>query len=273
MSKNHDLTSHQIKLKEKIIEECNDYLKEFPNAKKFLFLSEQHTEAKLSVKDYVDALIESWGLSETEKFKNHKNCDPELESKTIEFIELSKLASRTNELEELNKLNKNSVYTVFMDTLNFYRSHDLFFSQFKKLLNEYIDIHCQGEVAHRVIGKSTQKWLDSQEYNEELIGKFKEYQLSLSANFKKIVNDSISRLDQNQKDYIRARCLDEIMSDKIICNLFDHGLLPDVALDRIKLSGQRKAKSMASLIENSRYFYTSLMSIEQGQFISNSWLF
>ena len=53
--------------------------------------------------------------------------------------------------------------------------------------------------------------------------------------------------------------------------LFNEGYLPDLSLDKIQINGHRKARNMASQIENSRYFYTSLESISRNEFTPNTW--
>ncbi len=262
---------HKIHFQEKLIEDCKEYLKMFPEAKKFLFLSNEHLKNKLSIKDYISTLIESYELSNISKWKNSKYFNQKLEEKATGFIEFTRLASKIYELEEVEELSLTKVYSLFLDNLNFYRDHNLFFDELKKIINEYIDKNCQGEVSHRVIGRCTQKWLSSAEYSEELVSKFKEFNLSLSSNFTKIMNQKISELSFEEKEYIKAKCIDEIFTDRILCNLFSDGYLPDVSLDKIQLNVSRKAKSMASQIENSRYLYTSLESISKNEFIPNTW--
>ncbi|NQY79957.1 MAG: hypothetical protein HRT47_06565 [Candidatus Caenarcaniphilales bacterium] len=262
---------HKIHLRDSLIEDCETYLKEYPEAKKFVFLSNDHLKNKLSIRDYIEILLESYDLSNIQKWQSSKYFNNDLERKANEFIEFTKLSSKIYELEEVEKLNISTVYSIFFENLNFYRDHNIFFNQFRQIINEYIEGNCQGEVAHRVIGRCTQQWLSSSEYNEELVSKFKEFRLSLSTNFKKIMNENIRKLSVDEKEYIRAKCLDEIFKDKIICSLFNEGYLPEVSLDKIQVNGHRKIKSMASQIEDSRYFYTSLQSINSNEFMPNTW--
>ena len=196
---------HEIHLQERLLEDCEYYLEKFPEAKKFIFLSNDNLNNKLNIKDYISALMESYDLSQTKKWKNSSFYNPKLEEKANEFIEFTKLSSKIYELEEVEKLSLNSVYGVFFDSLNFYRNHNLFFNQFSKIINEYIDGNCQGEIAHRVVGRSTQQWLSSAEYSDELINKFKSFNLSLSTNFKKIMNRNIDELSSEEKEYIKAK--------------------------------------------------------------------
>lgn len=222
----------EINLQGKLLENCKVYLRNFPEAKKFLFLSNEHLKNKLSIKDYIDTLIKSYEISRTSKSKNSINFDQKLEEKATEFIEFSRLSSKIYELEE-EKLHRSTIYSIFLDNLNFYQDHNLF--------------------------------------SENLMDNFKDSNLSLSFHFTKIMNQKINELNINEKEYIKSKCLDEIFTDQILCKLFIEGYLPDLSLDKIQLNLNRKAKSIASQIENSRYFYTSLESISKNVFIPNSW--
>jgi hypothetical protein len=125
---------------------------------------------------------------------------------------------------------------------------------------------------HRMIGKAMLKWLGNEEYTEELVSKFKEVDLSLSYNLRKIMNLKLKELSTLEAEFIKDKCIDEIMLDKIIYSLYQNGYLKNIELDQIQISNiSRKSGSIASHLENSRHWYTTLRSISTQKFSLAAW--
>ena len=131
---------------------------------------------------------------------------------------------------------------------------------------------CDDNSTHRIIGNAILKWLESEEYTEELLAKFKEVNLSLSYNLQKIMNVKLKELSTLEAEFIKDKCIDEIMLDKIIYSLYQNGYLKNIELGQIQISNiSRKSGSIASHLENSRHWYTTLRSISTQKFSLAAW--
>lgn len=260
--------------KHEIIEKCKDYLSAFPDARKVVFIAKELNHSELDIKSYISLLMESYGLSQSHKYKRNPISDSRLSSKCSDFIELCKISDKVIELETHQQVGKEAVYNSFVESMNFYRKHNLSFDIFSKNIKQYVDTFCNDETMHRLIGDAVIKWLNNEQYTEELLCKFKECNFSLGYNLKKIMDTQINTLSKEEKEFLKAKCVDEIMLDKIICDLYRKGYLKDLKLGQIQISGaNKKADSLASQLETSKYWYITLMSIEKQKFIPNFWLF
>jgi hypothetical protein len=187
-------------------------------------------------------------------------------------MELCKISSRVVELESYQLSNKEIVYSSFVENINFCRKHNLNFSIFKRNIEQYVSSFCNNDSTHRIIGRAVLKWLESEEYTEELLAKFKEADLSLSYNLRKVMNVKLRELSKLESEFLKDQCIDEIMLDKIICSLYQSGYLKNVELDQIQISNiSRKSDSLASHLENSRHWYTTLNSISKQKFMPSTW--
>jgi hypothetical protein len=159
-----------------------------------------------------------------------------------------------------------------VENINFCRKHNLNFLVFKRNIEQYVSSFCDDNSKHRIIGNAILKWLENEEYTEELLNKFKEADLSLSYNLRKIMNVRLKELSSLEAEFLKDRCIDEIMLDKIICSLYQSGYLKNIELDQIQISNiSRKSDSIASHLENSRHWYTTLNSISKQKFALAAW--
>jgi len=235
----------------KLIKRCKEYLESFPKAKKIVFIAKDSYSAETEIKSYISLLIEHYGLSQTAKYKRNNILDSELNIKAIELIELCKSSINLIELETKNLIDKESVYKSFIENMNFYRKHNLNYESFKKNIEDYVNEFCNEELAHRIIGNDVQKWLNDEAYSEELINKFKEYDFSLSYNLKKIMKAKLARLNETEKNFLKDKCLDEIMLDQIFSSLFMSGYL----------NGSETKQMFSKHIKETRYWYSIISSL------------
>ncbi|MEB3314685.1 MAG: hypothetical protein VKK32_00520 [Candidatus Melainabacteria bacterium] len=258
--------------KHEIIRQCKEYLKAFPDAKKVVFISKEPQFNDLDIRSYIRILMENYGLSQIAKYQKNSIINLKLTAKSDEFMELCKISSKVIELETYKSIDKEIVYRSFVENMNFHRKHNLNFSVFKKNIEHYVSLFCNDELAHRITGKAMLKWLGNEEYTEELLGKFKEFDFSLSYNMKKIMNAKLDELSTLEAEFIKDKCIDEIMLDKIIYSLYQSGYLKNIELDQIQISNMsRKSDSIASHLENSRHWYTTLRSISIQKFSLAAW--
>jgi hypothetical protein len=258
--------------KHEIIRQCKEYLKAFPNAKKIVFIGKDPQHNELDIKSYISILMENYGLSQIAKYKRNSTLNLKLTAKSDEFMELCKISSRVVELESYQLSNKEIVYSSFVENINFCRKHNLNFSIFKRNIEQYVSSFCDDNSTHRIIGNAILKWLESEEYTEELLVKFKEADLSLSYNLRKVMNVKLRELSKLEAEFLKDQCIDEIMLDKIICSLYQSGYLKNVELDQIQISNiSRKSDSIASHLENSKHWYTTLHSISKQKFMPSTW--
>ena len=275
--------------KHEIIRQCKEYLKAFPNAKKIVFIGKDQQYNELDIKSYISILMENYGLSQLAKYKRNSILNLKLIAKSDEFMELCRMSSRVVELETCQwtacknaeigvceqshqLVNKEIVYSSFVENINFCRKHNLNFPVFKRNIEQYVSSFCNDKSRHRIIGNAILKWLESEEYTEELLAKFKEADLSLSYNLRKVMNVKLRELSKLESDFLKDQCIDEIMLDKIICSLYQSGYLKNVELDQIQISNiSRKSDSIASHLENSKHWYTTLQSISKQNFMPSTW--
>ena len=86
------------------------------------------------------------------------------------------------------------------------------------------------------------------------------------------MNVRLKELSILEAEFLKDRCIDEIMLDKIICSLYQSGYLKNIELDQIQISNiSRKSDSIASHLENSRHWYTTLHSISKQKFALAAW--
>jgi hypothetical protein len=258
--------------KHEIIKQCKEYLKAFPDARKIVFIGKDSQPNELDIRSYIGLLMENYGLSQISKYKKNSTLDLKLNAKSDEFMELCKISSKVIELETCKFIDKEIVYRSFVENMNFHRKHNLNFSVFKKNIEHYVSLFCNDELAHRITGKAVVKWLENEEYTEELLGKFKEFDFSLSYNMKKIMNAKLNELSTLEAEFLKDKCIDEIMLDKIIYSLYQNGYLKNIELDQIRISNiSRKSDSIASHLENSRHWYTTLNSLSKQKFMPSTW--
>jgi len=261
--------------KHEVIQRCKDYLSEFPNAKKVVFIGKEASPSELDVRSYLDLLMESYGLSERKRYKRNPIINSQLDSYCTEFADFFEICNKIIELETHYFISKEAVYQSFIEHFDFCRKHTLYFNNFKQSIEYYVKNFCNDEISHRIVGEAVLKWLNDSEYANELLAKCKEQNFSLSYNLRKIINNKITELSPEEKAFIKAQCVDEIMLDKIICNLYQNGLLENVELGKIQIPQQskRKADNLAAQLEHSKRWYMILTSIEKKKFIPNSWAF
>ena len=253
--------------KHEIIRQCKEYLKAFPDAKKIVFIGKEPQFNQLDIKSYIKILMENYGLSQISKYQKNSIVNLKLSAKSDEFMELCRISSRVVELESYKLIDKELVYSSFVENINFCRKHNLNFLVFKRNIEQYVSSFCDDNSKHRIIGNAILKWLENEEYTEELLNKFKEADLSLSYNLRKIMNVRLKELSILEAEFLKDRCIDEIMLDKIICSLYQSGYLKNIELDQIQISNiSRKSDSIASHLENSRHWYTTLNSISKQKF-------
>jgi hypothetical protein len=258
--------------KHEIIRQCKEYLKAFPSAKKIVFIGKDPQHNELDIKSYIKILMENYGLSQISKYQKNSIINLKLRAKSDEFMELCRISSRVVELETYQLINKEIVYSSFVENINFCRKHNLNFSVFKRNIEQYVSSFCDDSSTHRIIGNAILKWLESEEYTEELLAKFKEADLSLSYNLRKVMNVKLRELSKLEAEFLKDQCIDEIMLDKIICSLYQSGYLKNVELDQIQISNiSRKSDSIASHLENSKHWYTTLHSISKQKFMPSTW--
>ena len=258
--------------KHEIIRQCKEYLKAFPDAKKIVFIGKEPQFNQLDIKSYIKILMENYGLSQISKYQKNSIVNLKLSAKSDEFMELCRISSRVVELESYKLIDKEIVYSSFVENINFCRKHNLNFLVFKRNIEQYVSSFCDDNSKHRIIGNAILKWLENEEYTEELLNKFKEADLSLSYNLRKIMNVRLKELSWLEAQFLKDRCIDEIMLDKIICSLYQSGYLKNVELDQIQISNiSRKSDSIASHLENSRHWYTTLNSISKQKFALAAW--
>jgi hypothetical protein len=216
--------------------------------------------------------MENYGLSQISKYQKNSITNLKLSAKSDEFMELCKISNRVIALEAYNFTDKEIVYSSFAENINFCRKHNLNFPVFKRNIEQYVSSFCDDNSRHRIIGNAILKWLENEEYTEELLNKFKEADLSLSYNLRKIMNVKLKELSSLEVQFLKDRCIDEIMLDKIICSLYQSGYLKNIELDQIQISNiSRKSDSIASHLENSRHWYTTLNSISKQKFALAAW--
>jgi hypothetical protein len=258
--------------KHEIIRQCKEYLKAFPDAKKIVFIGKEPQLNELDIKSYISILMENYGLSQIAKYKRNSILNLKLSAKFDEFMELCKISNRAIALEAYNLTDKEIVYSSFAENINFCRKHNLNFLVFKRNIEQYVSFFCNDKPMHRLIGKAMMKWLGNEEYTEELLSKFKEAGLSLSYHLRKIMNVKLKELSSLEAEFIKDKCIDEIMLDKIIYSLYQNGYLKNIELDQIQISNiSRKSDSIASHLENSKHWYTTLQSISKQKFMPGTW--
>ncbi len=86
------------------------------------------------------------------------------------------------------------------------------------------------------------------------------------------MNVKLKELSSLEAEFLKDKCIDEIMLDKIICSLYQNGYLKNIELDQIQVSNiSRKSDSIASHLENSKHWYTTLYSISKQKFMPSTW--
>lgn len=212
--------------------------------------------------------MENYGLSQIAKYKRNSTLNLKLTAKSDEFMELCKISNRVIELEAYRLIDKEIVYSSFVENINFCRRHNLNFLIFKRNIEQYVSSFCDDNSTHRIIGNAILKWLESDEYTDELVAKFKKADLSLGYNLRKVMNAQLRELSKLEADFLKDQCIDEIMLDKLMCSLYQSGYLKNVELGQIQISNMsRKSDSIASHLENSRHWYTTLHSISKQKFM------